>query len=57
MSTSKNKAKPTTKLRPTESPFAATAQRAIRKAQKVAAQENARYGLPLIIQGTHGAMA
>jgi hypothetical protein len=53
MNTSKNKAKPTTKLRPAEAPFAATAQRAMRKAQRVAAQENARYGLPLIVQGTH----
>jgi hypothetical protein len=43
MNTSKNKAKPTTKPRPTESSFAAMAQRA-------AAQENARYGLQLIVQ-------
>ena len=53
MNTSKNKAKPATKPRPVEPTFAAMALRAIRKAQRTAAQENARYGLPLIVQGTH----
>jgi hypothetical protein len=53
MSVSKNKSKPAAKIRLDRSAFAATAQRAIRKAQQTAARENARYGLPLIIQGAH----
>jgi hypothetical protein len=51
MNTSKNKAKTTAKPRIAESAFVAKAQRAIRKAQQTAARENARYGLPLIVQG------
>jgi hypothetical protein len=49
MTKSKNKSKPAPKSRPAPSRFAATAQRAIRKAQQSAARENARFGLPLIV--------
>jgi hypothetical protein len=51
MSLSKNKSKPAAKTQLGKSAFVVTAQRAIRKAQQTAARENARYGLPLIIQG------
>jgi hypothetical protein len=50
MPTSKNKSKSAVKSRRSQSSFAVTAQRAMRKAQQAAARENARYGLPLIVQ-------
>jgi hypothetical protein len=53
MATSKSKSKPAARKRSPQSPFAAKALRAIRKAQRTAARENARYGLPLIIQEAH----
>ena len=53
MIASKSKSKPAAKALRTPSPFAAKAQRAIRKAQQTAARENARFGLPMIVQVTH----
>ncbi len=50
MTTSKNKSKPAVKSRGAQTPFVARAQRAIRKAQQTAARENARFGLPMIVQ-------
>ena len=50
MTTSKNKLKRKAKTRAPQTAFAVKAQRAIRKAQQTAARENARFGLPLIIQ-------
>jgi hypothetical protein len=50
MRKSKNKSKPAVKSRLPKSAFVETAQRAMRKAQQAAARENARYGLPLIVQ-------
>ena len=52
MIASKHKLKPAAKPRSPQTPFAAKAQRAMRKAQQTAARENARYGLPLIVQAT-----
>jgi len=52
MNTSKTKPKPAAAAKVTESRFAATARKAIRKAQRTAARENARFGLPLIVQGS-----
>ena len=53
MITSKSKLKPAAKSRGPQSPFVAKAQRAIRKAQQTAARENARFGLPMIVQAAH----
>lgn len=53
MIASKNKSKPAAKARGAQSPFVAKAQRAIRKAQQTAARENARFGLPMIVQAAH----
>jgi hypothetical protein len=53
MTTSKNKSKPAAKTRPAPTAFVEQAQRAIRKAQQTAARENARFGLPLIVQPAH----
>jgi|GEM_PF-3017481 len=53
MNTSKNKSKFPSKVRLTDSSFVVTAQRAMKKAQKFALKENARYGLPLIVQREH----
>ncbi len=53
MIASKNKSKPVAKARGAQSPFATKAQRAIRKAQQAAARENARFGLPMIVQTTN----
>lgn len=53
MPTSKTKLKPAAKSRGARSPFVAQAQTAIRKAQQTAARENARFGLPLIVQPAH----
>jgi hypothetical protein len=50
MTTSKNKSKPAAKSRPAPTAFVEQAQRAVRKAQQTAARENARFGLPLIVQ-------
>jgi hypothetical protein len=50
MTTSKNKSKPAAKSHPPQSSFVIKAGRAIRKAQKSAARENARYGLRLIVE-------
>lgn len=47
---SKRKAKPPAKGRIPQTTFVAIAKRAMRKAQRNAARENARYGLPLIVQ-------
>jgi hypothetical protein len=49
-SKTKSKPKPAAKARPAQSPFVAQAKRAMRKAQQTAARENARFGLPLIVQ-------
>jgi hypothetical protein len=49
MSASKNKPK---LPKPPKSEFAELALKALRKAQRTAAQENARYGLPLIVKRT-----
>jgi hypothetical protein len=46
----KNKSKGPAKSRLPKSEFATLALRAMRRAQKAAAKENARYGLPLIVQ-------
>jgi len=46
----KSKPKSTSKVRLTDSLFVVTAQRAMRKAYRFALKENARYGLPLIVQ-------
>jgi hypothetical protein len=53
MTKSKNKAKPAIKSRIPRTPFVVGAQRAIRKAQQTAARENARFGLPLIVESSH----
>ena len=53
MIASKSKLKPAAKAHGVQSPFAVKAQRAIRKAQQTAARENARFGLPLIVQAAH----
>ena len=53
MIASKSKSKPAAKARGAQSPFVAKAQRAIRKAQQTAARENARFGLPMIVQAAH----
>jgi hypothetical protein len=53
MIASKSKSKPAAKARGAQSPFVAKAQRAIRKAQQTAARENARFGLPMIVQTAH----
>jgi hypothetical protein len=53
MTKSKIKSKTASKALPAKSDFAVRAQRAIRKAQHTAARENARYGLPLIVQPAH----
>jgi hypothetical protein len=45
--------KPAAKTRGVQTPFVAKAQRAIRQAQRTAARENARFGLPMIVQATH----
>jgi hypothetical protein len=50
MTTSKTKSKPAAESRSVQSPFVAQAKRAIRKAQQTAARENARFGLPMIVQ-------
>jgi hypothetical protein len=50
MPASKSKSKPVAKSRSAASPFVAKAKRAIRKAQQTAARENARFGLPMIVQ-------
>ena len=51
MNVSKHRAKRPTIAKPAESSFVETAQKAIRKAQRTAARENARFGLRLIVQG------
>ena len=38
--------------KPSESDFAERALKAMKRAQRTAARENARYGLPLIVQKT-----
>ena len=53
MTTSKSKSKPPSNTRRIQRPFVAQAKRAIRKAQQAAARENARFGLPLIVQPDH----
>jgi hypothetical protein len=53
MIVSKAKSKPSVKTRGAVTPFVAQAQRAIRKAQQTAARENARFGLPMIVQAAH----
>jgi len=53
MSVSKNKFKASAKTRQDKSAFVVTAEKAMRKAQKTAARENARFGLPLIVQVAH----
>jgi hypothetical protein len=53
MTTSKTKSKPVAKTRSAQSPFVTRAQRAIRKAQQTAARENARFGLPMIVETAH----
>jgi hypothetical protein len=53
MTASKSKSKPAVKARGAQSLFVAKAQRAIRKAQQTAARENARFGLPMIVQTAH----
>jgi hypothetical protein len=50
MSAFKSKPKRAAKTRLARSPFAEMAQRAMRKAQKAAARENARWGLPMIVE-------
>ena len=50
MTKSKSKSKPASKPRTTQSLFVTQAKRAIRKAQESAARENARFGLPMIVQ-------
>ncbi len=50
MRESKNKPGLKRGLERTETPFVRKARRAIRKAQQVAARENARFGLPLIVK-------
>jgi len=53
MTASKSKSKPDAKSRIAQSRFVTQAKRAIRKAQQTAARENARFGLPMIVQTTH----
>jgi hypothetical protein len=53
MTTSRTKSKPAAKARGVQTPFVAKAQRAIRKAQQTAKRENARFGLPMIVQAAH----
>jgi hypothetical protein len=50
MTKSKIKSKPAGKSMRAESPFVVKARRAIRQAQRSAARENARFGLPMIVQ-------
>lgn len=50
MKSSKNKSKPDKAAPKAESAFAEQAQKAIRSAQRVAARENARFGLRLIVE-------
>lgn len=52
MNASKDKSKPTAKTRLAKSSFASKAVRAMIKAQQGVAEENARYGLPLIVEKT-----
>ena len=53
MNASKNRPKPPTTAKTAESAFVVQARKAIRKAQRTAARENARFGLRLIVQGSH----
>jgi len=50
MNASKNRRKPLKTAKTAESAFVVQARKAIRKAQRTAARENARFGLRLIVQ-------
>ena len=50
---SKSKSKSDRRQAQPKSDFVRLAERAMRKAQRVAARENARFGLPLIVQKSH----
>jgi hypothetical protein len=52
MNASKNKPNSRAAAKPAESAFAQRARRAMRKAQRAAARENLRFGLPLIVERT-----
>jgi hypothetical protein len=51
MNESKNRPKPPMPAKAAKSAFVVQAQKAIRRAQRTAARESARFGLHLIVQG------
>ena len=53
MNASKGKSNRDRPVKGTESVFVVKAQKAMRQAQRTAARENLRFGLPLIVQGTY----